>query len=79
MATVIAIDLSVSMLRDIKIKDTKESFTLLQLATHGVNVLLDYLAVHSRLEFVAVVSVKQLGHTMYQWLISPYLLLNLSK
>ena len=29
MATVIAIDLSVSMLRDIKIKDTKESFTLL--------------------------------------------------
>jgi len=57
MATVIAIDLSVSMLRDIKIKDTKESFTLLQLATHGINVLLDYLAVHSRLEFVAVVSI----------------------
>lgn len=57
MATVIAIDLSVSMIRDIKIKDTNESFTLLQLATHGVNVLLDYLAVHSKLEFVAVVSV----------------------
>lgn len=57
MATVIAIDLSVSMLRNMKIKDTKESFTLLQLATHGVNVLLDYLAVHSRLEFVAVVSI----------------------
>ncbi|CAH1737670.1 unnamed protein product [Aphis gossypii] len=56
MATVIAIDLSVSMLRDIKIKDTKESFTLLQLATHGVNVLLDYLAIHSKLEFVAVVT-----------------------
>lgn len=57
MATVIAVDLSVSMIRDVKIKDTNESFTLLQLATHGVNVVLDYLAVHSKLEFVAVVSV----------------------
>ncbi|XP_050432103.1 integrator complex subunit 14 [Adelges cooleyi] len=56
MATIIAIDVSVSMMRDIKIKDTKESFTLLQLAIHGVNVLLDYLAVHSKHEFVAVVT-----------------------
>lgn len=56
MATIIAIDLSVSMLRDVKMKDANDSHTLLQLATHGVNVLLDYLAVHSKLEFVAVVS-----------------------
>lgn len=58
MATVIAIDLSVSMFKKIKIPDTKESYTLLQLAEHGVNTLLDYLAVHSRLEFVAVVSTR---------------------
>lgn len=68
MATVLAIDLSVSMLRDIKIKDTKESFSLLQLATHGVNVLLDYLAIHSKLEFVAVVSIKLLLSTIHSGL-----------
>ncbi|VVC42326.1 von Willebrand factor, type A [Cinara cedri] len=56
MATVIAIDLSVSMIKKIKIPGTKETYTLLQLAEHGVNTLLDYLAVHSKLESVAVVT-----------------------
>ncbi|XP_050541175.1 integrator complex subunit 14 [Daktulosphaira vitifoliae] len=56
MATILAIDVSVSMMRTVKIKDSKEKYTLLQLAIHGANVLLDYLAVHAKLEFVAVIT-----------------------
>ncbi|VVC30981.1 Hypothetical protein CINCED_3A003117 [Cinara cedri] len=56
MATVIAIDLSVSMIKKIKNPETNETYTLLQFAEHGINTLLDYLAVHSRLELVAVVT-----------------------
>lgn len=56
MPTVIVIDVSLSMTRPITFADTSESYSRLNLGIHGINVLLDYLAIHSKLEFVSLVS-----------------------
>ena len=51
-------DVSLSMTRPITFADTSESYSRLNLGIHGINVLLDYLAIHSKLEFVSLVSVE---------------------
>lgn len=56
MPTVVVVDVSLSMSLPVTIPDTSETFTSLQLAVHGINSLLDYLASYSKLEFVALVS-----------------------
>lgn len=57
MPTVIVLDVSLSMMRPVGLSENGEgTFTRQNLAVHGINTLLDYLAVHSKLEFVALVS-----------------------
>jgi len=56
MPTVIVVDVSLSMTRPVILPDTGETYSCHQLAVCGINVLLDYLAVHSKLEFVSLVS-----------------------
>lgn len=58
MPTVIALDLSLSMLYEVSSFETGEKHSRLELAIHGINTLLDYLSVHSKLEYVAIVSVE---------------------
>lgn len=57
MPTVVVLDTSLSMSLPVSVADSTETFTSLQLAVHGINSLLDYLALYSKLEFVALVSV----------------------
>jgi hypothetical protein len=56
MPTVIVIDVSLSMTRPVILPETGETYSRHQLGVCGINVLLDYLAVHSKLEFVSLVS-----------------------
>jgi hypothetical protein len=56
MPTVIVIDVSLSMTRPVFLPGTGETYTRQHLAVCGINVLLDYLAIHSKLEFVSLVS-----------------------
>ncbi|XP_026684953.1 integrator complex subunit 14 [Diaphorina citri] len=56
MPAIIAIDVSLSMARQIVSPDSDSSdlCTYLQLAIHGTNSLLDYFSAHAKLEFVAL-------------------------
>lgn len=57
MPTVILLDVSLSMAQPVVVPDSeKVNLTRKTLAIHGLNVFLDYLAAHSKLEFVALVS-----------------------
>lgn len=56
MPTVVVLDVSLSMSLPVTIPDSTDTYTSLQLAVHGINSLLDYLALYSKLEFVALVS-----------------------
>jgi hypothetical protein len=56
MPTVIVIDVSLSMTRPVFLPETGETYNHQHLAVCGINILLDYLAVHSKLEFVSLVS-----------------------
>ncbi|KAK6624424.1 hypothetical protein RUM44_011283 [Polyplax serrata] len=56
MPTIILLDVSLSMIRPVNQAESGESYTILQLAVHGINFLLDYLAVHLKLEFVSLVT-----------------------
>lgn len=62
MPTIIAVDVSLSMTRPVPMAGTAtggtgdEGLTYHQLAIQAVNGILDYLAKHSRLEFVSLVS-----------------------
>ena len=56
MPTVIALDVSLSMTRMVPTHNGEESYTYHQLAVHGIQQFLDYLTVHSKLEFVSLVS-----------------------
>ncbi|RZF41439.1 hypothetical protein LSTR_LSTR000153 [Laodelphax striatellus] len=55
MPTIVAVDVSLSMAQPVAL-DSGETFTRLQLAIHGINTLLDYFSMYSKLEFVAVVA-----------------------
>ena len=65
MPTVILLDVSLSMIRPVIQADTGESCTILQLAIHGINFLLDYLTTHLKLEFVSLVCHLILRNTFY--------------
>lgn len=56
MPTIIALDVSLSMIYKVSGFETGEKHSRLQLAIHAVNILLDYLSIHSKLEYVAAVS-----------------------
>lgn len=55
MPTIIALDVSLSMAYKVSGYESSEKFSRLQLAAHAVNILLDYLTLHSKLEYVAIV------------------------
>lgn len=55
MPTVILLDVSLSMTRPVQLCDGTET-TRKQLAVHGINAFLDHLSVHSKLEFISLVS-----------------------
>lgn len=55
MPTVILLDVSLSMTRPVQLSDGTET-SRKQLAVNGINAFLDYLSVHSKLEFIALVS-----------------------
>lgn len=58
MPTVIALDVSLSMTREVPAANNsnEEGLTYHQLAVQGINEFLSYLSKHSKLEFVCLVS-----------------------
>lgn len=62
MPTIIAVDVSLSMTRPVPVAasgvgpSAEDGLTYHHMAVQGVNAILDYLAKHSRLEFVSLVS-----------------------
>lgn len=56
MPTVIALDLSLSMLRGVGSKTNGETITYHQMAIHLINEFLDYLSLNAKLEYVSLVS-----------------------
>ena len=56
MPTVILLDVSLSMTRPVAVPDCTEEYQRRHLAIHGVNALLDYCSIHTKLEFVSLVS-----------------------
>lgn len=60
MPTVIVIDVSLSVTRPVILPETGETYNRQQLAVCGINTLLDFLAIHSKLEFVSLVSSYQI-------------------
>lgn len=56
MPTVILLDVSLSMSRPVPTPDTSESHTRFTLAMAAINTFLDYLCVHAKLEYVALVT-----------------------
>lgn len=55
MPTVILLDVSLSMTRPVQLSDGTET-TRKQLAEIGINAFLDQLSIHSKLEFISLVS-----------------------
>lgn len=55
MPLAIVLDVSLSMCRTVTAPDDPEELQRKHLAVHGINVLLDYLNAHSKLEFVSLV------------------------
>nr|XP_018911693.1 PREDICTED: von Willebrand factor A domain-containing protein 9-like [Bemisia tabaci] len=60
MPTVIVLDVSLSMACPVANSESGEVYTRLQLAVKGINSLLDYLALHCKLEFVALMTYSSL-------------------
>ncbi|XP_038209261.1 integrator complex subunit 14 [Zerene cesonia] len=56
MPTVILLDVSLSMSRPVPSSDSTESQTRLTIASAAINTFLDYLCVHTKLEYVALVT-----------------------
>lgn len=54
MPTVILLDVSLSMCRTVTMPETNEVFSIKHLALFGLNVLLDYIALNSKLEFTSL-------------------------
>lgn len=60
MPTVILLDVSLSMSRPLPNSDSTETHTRFTLATAAINTFLDYLCVHAKLEYVALVTFSSL-------------------
>ncbi|KAJ2946370.1 hypothetical protein O0L34_g12408 [Tuta absoluta] len=56
MPTVILLDVSLSMTRPVPTSDATESINRLTISSAAINTFLDYLTVHAKLEYVALVS-----------------------
>ncbi|XP_053601555.1 integrator complex subunit 14 [Plodia interpunctella] len=56
MPTVLLLDISLSMFRPVPTSDATESHTRLSLASAAINTFLDYLSLHSKLEYVSLVT-----------------------
>lgn len=56
MPSVLLLDVSLSMSRPVPSSDTTESHTRHTIATAAINTFLDYLSVHAKLEYVALVT-----------------------
>ena len=56
MPTVFLLDVSLSMSRPVDMPDCTQEYQRRHLAIHGINTILDFLAEHSKLEFVSLVS-----------------------
>ncbi|XP_041974308.1 integrator complex subunit 14 [Aricia agestis] len=56
MPTVILLDVSLSMSRPVPLTDNPENHTRYTIATAAINTFLDYLAIHAKLEYVALVT-----------------------
>lgn len=65
MPTVILLDVSLSMTRPVQLSDGTES-TRKQLAEIGINDFLDHLSIHSKLEFISLVSIYDL-YICFDW------------
>lgn len=55
MPLAIVLDVSLSMSRLVSPPEEVEEYQRKHLAVHGINILLDHLNVHSKLEFVSLV------------------------
>lgn len=60
MPTVILLDVSLSMSRPVPTSDATETHTRFTIATAAINTFLDYLSIHAKLEYVALVSFSSL-------------------
>ncbi|XP_026764244.2 integrator complex subunit 14 isoform X1 [Galleria mellonella] len=60
MPTVVLLDVSLSMSRPVPTSDTTENHTRLTIASTAINTFLDYLSVHAKLEYVALVTYSSL-------------------
>lgn len=56
MPTIVLLDVSLSMARPVPVQESGETYSRLQLAIHGINTLLDYFNLYTKLEFVSLVS-----------------------
>ena len=55
MPTIIALDVSLSMSRPVPMSDTSEDYQRRHLAVHGINMLLDFISVNAKMEFISLV------------------------
>lgn len=56
MPTVILLDVSLSMSRPLPTSDTTETHTRSSIASTAINTFLDYLCIHAKLEYIALVT-----------------------
>lgn len=56
MPTVLLLDVSLSMSRPVQTAEPTENHTRYTLACASVNIFLDYLSIHAKLEYVALVA-----------------------
>ena len=73
MPTVILMDVSLSMSRPVPTPDTTETHTRHTIATVAVNTFLDYLSVHAKLEYVALVSFSSVYEGKVVYIVKIYL------
>lgn len=61
MPLAIVLDVSLSMSRVVSTPDEDEEYQRKHLAIQGINILLDHLNAHSKLEFVSLVRLSSIG------------------
>lgn len=76
MPTVVLLDVSLSMSRPVPTTDPTENHTRLTIAAAAINSFLDYLSVHSKLEYVALVTFSSLYECKYSCRNITYFTLN---
>lgn len=65
MPTVILLDVSLSMSRPVPTSDATETHTRFTIATAAISTFLEYLSVHAKLEYVALVTFSSLYEGKY--------------